>query len=83
MEKKYSCGLDTSTANSLLEDIERDEFAYRNTKMAFLKIFACIVIAINLLATTPNVSAQSGTAWNYWTMKAWGANLGNWLVLEK
>jgi len=41
-----------------------------------------VVIAIALVLT-PNASAQSGTAWNYWTMKAWGANLGNWLVLER
>ena len=26
---------------------------------------------------------RAGTAWNYWTDKAWGANLGNWLILEK
>ncbi|KAI9281351.1 glycoside hydrolase superfamily [Umbelopsis sp. AD052] len=29
------------------------------------------------------IAKRSGTAWNYWTMKAWGANLGNWLILEK
>ncbi|KAJ2957933.1 hypothetical protein NQZ79_g6392 [Umbelopsis isabellina] len=26
---------------------------------------------------------RAGTAWNYWTGKAWGANLGNWLILER
>lgn len=26
---------------------------------------------------------RDGTAYNYWTTKAWGANLGNWLILEK
>lgn len=29
------------------------------------------------------LNKRAGTAWNYWTQKAWGANLGNWLVLEK
>lgn len=28
-------------------------------------------------------SLSDGTAYNFWTDKAWGANLGNWLVLEK
>lgn len=54
--------------------------------MVFLKSFLAnviVVIAIKTLALTPNVSAQSGTEWNYWSMKAWGANLGNWLVLER
>lgn len=54
--------------------------------MVFLKSFVAnviIVIAITTLALTPNTSAQSGTEWNYWSMKAWGANLGNWLVLER
>jgi len=27
--------------------------------------------------------SAGGTAYNYWVDKAWGANLGNWLVLEK
>ncbi|ORZ25883.1 glycoside hydrolase superfamily [Absidia repens] len=27
--------------------------------------------------------ATSGTSWNYWTNKAWGVNLGNWLILER
>lgn len=27
--------------------------------------------------------SAGGTAYNYWTDKAWGTNLGNWLVLEK
>lgn len=54
--------------------------------MVFLKSFVAnviIVIAIKTLALTPNAAAQSGTEWNYWSMKAWGANLGNWLVLER
>lgn len=54
--------------------------------MVFLKSFLAnviIVLAIKTLATTPDVSAQTGTEWNYWSMKAWGANLGNWLVLER
>jgi len=43
-------------------------------------VAVCLVIAITM---TKSASAQSGTDWNYWTMKAWGANLGNWLVLER
>jgi len=54
--------------------------------MVFLKnifVGSLAVIAIACITMTPNVSAQSGTEWNYWSMKAWGANLGNWLVLER
>jgi len=43
-------------------------------------VAVCLVIAITM---TQSASAQSGTDWNYWSMKAWGANLGNWLVLER
>lgn len=30
-----------------------------------------------------NPGSAGGTAYNYWSHKAWGTNLGNWLVLEK
>lgn len=33
--------------------------------------------------TTSPIEKRDGTAYNYWTMKAWGANLGNWLILER
>jgi glucan 1,3-beta-glucosidase len=29
------------------------------------------------------VERRDGTAYNYWSNKAWGTNLGNWLVLER
>jgi glucan 1,3-beta-glucosidase len=29
------------------------------------------------------VIKREGTAWNYWRDKAFGANIGNWLVLER
>lgn len=29
------------------------------------------------------IERRDGTAYNYWTNKAWGANLGNWLILER
>eukprot|EP00475_Leptophrys_vorax_P012060 TRINITY_DN184_c0_g2_i1.p1 TRINITY_DN184_c0_g2~~TRINITY_DN184_c0_g2_i1.p1 ORF type:complete len:375 (+),score=79.17 TRINITY_DN184_c0_g2_i1:36-1127(+) len=31
----------------------------------------------------PLSALGDGTAYNFWAMKAWGVNLGNWLVLEK
>ncbi len=34
-----------------------------------------------VIATDPG--SAGGTAYNYWSDKAWGTNLGNWLVLEK
>ena len=34
-------------------------------------------------ASPVTIDKRAGTAYNYWTMKAWGANLGNWLVLER
>lgn len=64
--------------------------------MVSLKYLA--VGCINVLAFTTNMFAEAvpiqgnhtasltkrdGTAYNYWTTKAWGTNLGNWLVLEK
>ncbi|KAI8879409.1 glycoside hydrolase family 5 protein [Backusella circina FSU 941] len=45
-----------------------------------------VTACIGLVATTVNASPiekRAGTAYNYWTMKAWGANIGNWLILEK
>jgi len=52
--------------------------------MVFLKnvLTGWIIVAI-AVTMIPSSSAQAGTTWNYWTMKAFGANLGNWLVLER
>ncbi|GAB5593113.1 hypothetical protein Unana1_08013 [Umbelopsis nana] len=36
-----------------------------------------------LSAVTASPVKRDGTPWNYWTEKAWGANLGNWLILER
>ncbi|KAG2180223.1 hypothetical protein INT43_004012 [Umbelopsis isabellina] len=43
-----------------------------------------IVAGATLLAVvTASPVKRAGTAYNYWTQKAWGANLGNWLILER
>ncbi|OZJ04779.1 hypothetical protein BZG36_01846 [Bifiguratus adelaidae] len=45
---------------------------------------ACIVgLSIVSLAQAGPIAKRDGTPYNFWTNKAWGANLGNWLVLEK
>ncbi|CEP18929.1 hypothetical protein [Parasitella parasitica] len=53
---------------------------------------ALITSCIGTVTSTMKLSTKSspiahadrtGTAYNYWTTKAWGANLGNWLILEK
>lgn len=49
-----------------------------------MAVIAKAIAVIAIFALSSNFSsAQSGTEWNYWSMKAWGANLGNWLVLER
>lgn len=47
--------------------------------------FVGIVTAITAVAHANPIpfEKRAGTAYNYWTTKAWGANLGNWLILEK
>lgn len=40
-------------------------------------------VITSVTASPINVDKRAGTAYNYWTTKAWGANLGNWLVLER
>jgi glucan 1,3-beta-glucosidase len=42
-----------------------------------------VVMAFTSHASPANHDHHEGTAYNFWTMKAWGTNLGNWLVLEK
>jgi glucan 1,3-beta-glucosidase len=43
-----------------------------------------IVAAVGLLSAVSAIPIKrDGTPWNYWTEKAWGANLGNWLILER
>ncbi|KAI8090298.1 glycoside hydrolase superfamily [Gilbertella persicaria] len=51
-------------------------------------IIGCIGIISTVMVVSTNASPVShekrdGTAYNYWTTKAFGANLGNWLILEK
>ncbi|CAO3598064.1 unnamed protein product [Absidia cylindrospora] len=38
---------------------------------------------VNIIVAHPVLDKRAGTAWNYWTQKAFGPNLGNWLVLER
>ncbi|KAI8362661.1 glycoside hydrolase superfamily [Blakeslea trispora] len=48
--------------------------------------YRCIfVYVVCCLAATAYSSPTKidGTEFNYWTSKAWGANLGNWLILER
>ncbi|KAI8058972.1 glycoside hydrolase superfamily [Gilbertella persicaria] len=40
-----------------------------------------IFLVVN--ASHVQLDKRAGTAYNYWTTKAWGVNLGNWLILEK
>ncbi|KAL4211342.1 hypothetical protein CU097_010868 [Rhizopus azygosporus] len=47
----------------------------------WLYLFTLSLMA-TFVATSP-IEKRDGTAYNYWTMKAWGANLGNWLILER
>jgi glucan 1,3-beta-glucosidase len=47
----------------------------------WLCLFTLSLMA-TFVATSP-IEKRDGTAYNYWTMKAWGANLGNWLILER
>ncbi|KAI9476323.1 MAG: glycoside hydrolase superfamily [Benjaminiella poitrasii] len=54
------------------------------TKLAFGYFSILLTTLISLIQASPVAyEKRDGTAYNYWTMKAWGANLGNWLVLEK
>lgn len=48
---------------------------------SWLYLFTLSLMA-TFVATSP-IEKRDGTAYNYWTMKAWGANLGNWLILER
>ncbi|KAI8074760.1 glycoside hydrolase superfamily [Gongronella butleri] len=31
----------------------------------------------------PLMTKRASSSWDYWSQKAWGANLGNWLILER
>ncbi|KAI8337491.1 glycoside hydrolase superfamily [Chlamydoabsidia padenii] len=51
-------------------------------------IYWTIVLLMVLLLTSeihalPVEKRINGTGWNYWTDKAFGPNLGNWLILER
>ncbi|KAG2180224.1 hypothetical protein INT43_004013 [Umbelopsis isabellina] len=48
--------------------------------MSFLRLF---ILLYALSASSAFVVKRDGTAWNFWTQKAFGANLGNWLILER
>ncbi|CEG64165.1 hypothetical protein RMATCC62417_01193 [Rhizopus microsporus] len=48
---------------------------------SWLYLFTLSLMAT--FVTTSPIEKRDGTAYNYWTMKAWGANLGNWLILER
>lgn len=45
--------------------------------------FVNVLITALIWTTCASVGYTNGTDYNYWTMKAWGANLGNWLILER
>ncbi|OBZ89843.1 putative glucan 1,3-beta-glucosidase A [Choanephora cucurbitarum] len=47
-------------------------------QLILIYIFYFCIIAVHSSPTE-----ASGTDFNSWTTKAWGANLGNWLVLER
>ena len=47
------------------------------------KTDVCTVLTLKYVIIISLTDVPGGTTWNYWTMKAWGVNLGNWLVLEK
>ncbi|KAI8880614.1 glycoside hydrolase family 5 protein [Backusella circina FSU 941] len=53
--------------------------------MVFWK--SIITAGLGLLAiashASPIAEKRNGTGFNFWTTKAWGTNLGNWLILEK
>ncbi|KAH8551010.1 glycoside hydrolase superfamily [Umbelopsis sp. PMI_123] len=42
-----------------------------------------IILYILQALCSAAVIKREGTAWNFWREKAWGANIGNWLVLER
>ncbi|KAI8645520.1 glycoside hydrolase superfamily [Parasitella parasitica] len=51
-------------------------------------ITSCVGIVTSTMTLSTKASPiahgnRTGTAYNYWATKAWGANLGNWLILEK
>ncbi|KAI7888113.1 glycoside hydrolase superfamily [Mucor mucedo] len=53
-----------------------------------VSLHSLITTSVGLLAAickseASPVENREGTAYNYWSHKAWGVNLGNWLVLER
>lgn len=48
---------------------------------AIVKLDRNAVCGVVIDSSVPG--STNGTAFNYWSDKAWGTNLGNWLVLEK
>lgn len=48
--------------------------------MAFHKL---VIIILLLSSCSAVIIKRESSAWNFWRDKAWGANLGNWLVLER
>ncbi|KAL7310590.1 hypothetical protein PS15m_010073 [Mucor circinelloides] len=46
-------------------------------------IASTMTLCTHAFPTAAHHEKRAGTAYNYWTTKAWGANLGNWLILEK
>ncbi|KAI8339537.1 glycoside hydrolase superfamily [Chlamydoabsidia padenii] len=51
--------------------------------MINLDILLLLLLSSPIITSQKVLEKRSGTAWNYWTNKAFGPNLGNWLVLER
>jgi glucan 1,3-beta-glucosidase len=49
---------------------------------ATLLMMGIMAMLANSIHALP-MDKRDGTAWNYWSNKAFGPNLGNWLVLER
>ncbi|KAI8099980.1 glycoside hydrolase superfamily [Halteromyces radiatus] len=50
---------------------------------SFFLFWTTVVLTVTSIKALPLANKRSGTAWNYWQNKAWGPNLGNWLILER
>jgi glucan 1,3-beta-glucosidase len=51
-------------------------------------VTGCLGVMSAVMTLTSHASPvvhdkRDGTTYNFWAMKAWGTNLGNWLILEK
>lgn len=49
----------------------------------FASSFGILSVITSVTASPISVDKRAATAYDYKTTKAWGANLGNWLVLER